>query len=419
MSNTSVLDNVDDSLQEESWSPQAVERDALPKSPGLLSLYAIAKTFSLDAVDRIAKDGGNVVWGFVMGWSPLFRSLGYISGEGGLIMDSIRLSAEAVSAAESHCRVPVEICTPVKARCGIHHLRRPHNTIKKHVQFAGDCGMSDMMAGILPLEGIEVHTVEPLSLLNYDPARRPQYVQFYVNEIQRLAHWLTGKPVDEAVLAQELHDRNLVTRKIETILKLREKNPYYLTLGDVFVLAGGSNDYFATDNYEENKAKYNAILDQIIAEFDSVPENHDYIPLLKVGGCPFCGELCKVVDDAGGAIVGNNMVEPAYYREDVNPVESLAHFMIDQQLSGRGEDKSGGVFTNVVHHIEHQIEATGAKGVIVTGVINCPYTSIAQQYWQDYFKKKGVPFIVMLADTNAVPTEEVKMRLKAFVEMLV
>jgi len=413
MSNTLVLEEAS------SLPIPTGERPPPTKSPGLEALLAMAQASDFADIERAAGEGATVVWGFIMGWNPLFRALNVISGEMGLIADSIKFSADAVSVAESYFQIPVETCTPVKARAGLHHMRRKTTNIKRHVQFAGDCGMSDVMSELLRKEGLEVYAVEPISPFKFDPTRRDEFVRFYVDEIQRLSHWLVGKPVDETILAAELKTRNVVARKLDRILELRLRNPFHVSLADVFLLGGGSFDYFAHDtNYFENRRKYIAILDQLIEELENVPEADDFVPLLKVGGCPFCGELCRVVDEANGAIVGNNMLEPALYREDVSPVESLAHFMLDQQIEGRGEDKSGGSFTATAHHISQQLRKTNARGVIVTGVTNCPYTSIAQQYWHDYFKKQNIPVIVMVADTHVKPTEEVKMRLKAFIEML-
>ena len=176
MSNTLVLEEAS------SLPIPTGERPPPTKSPGLEALLAMAQASDFADIERAAGEGATVVWGFIMGWNPLFRALNVISGEMGLIADSIKFSADAVSVAESYFQIPEETCTPVKARAGLHHMRRKTTNIKRHVQFAGDCGMSDVMSELLRKEGLEVYAVEPISPFKFDPTRRDEFVRFYVDE---------------------------------------------------------------------------------------------------------------------------------------------------------------------------------------------------------------------------------------------
>jgi benzoyl-CoA reductase/2-hydroxyglutaryl-CoA dehydratase subunit BcrC/BadD/HgdB len=57
--------------------------------------------------------------------------------------------------------------------------------------------------------------------------------------------------------------------------------------------------------------------------------------------------------------------------------------------------------------------------VIVSGTTGCPYTSLTRQIEQDFFTKKGIPVLAVEGTAHADPvTEEIKMRVKAFIEML-
>jgi benzoyl-CoA reductase/2-hydroxyglutaryl-CoA dehydratase subunit BcrC/BadD/HgdB len=89
------------------------------------------------------------------------------------------------------------------------------------------------------------------------------------------------------------------------------------------------------------------------------------------------------------------------------------------QLRGDMHDKCGGVISLRRHRIERELKEFGARGVIVGGTTNCPYLAIAREMEYEYFTKKGVPVLVLDGTAHNDPaTEEQKMRLRAFLEMM-
>jgi hypothetical protein len=130
-------------------------------------------------------------------------------------------------------------------------------------------------------------------------------------------------------------------------------------------------------------------------------------------------DVTKTIDQSGGAIVGSLMAITTLYREEVRPLQALAEFLLDMQLKGESSDQAGAVASARKLRIEEEVKRTRAKGVIVSGTTGCPYTSLTRQMEQDFFTKKGIPVLAVEGTAHADPvTEEIKMRVKAFIEML-
>jgi benzoyl-CoA reductase/2-hydroxyglutaryl-CoA dehydratase subunit BcrC/BadD/HgdB len=332
-------------------------------------------------------------------------------------------SHEAVSLAESHFHVPSEFCTVIKSQIGGlgMRMRQPGGTaVRKVLQFGGACEPSVTIAELARAEGYDVHVVQPLTAFKMDPARRPEYIAFYEHEVQRTARWLCGHNVDEDKLADLIRVKNSITRRIIKILELRLANPLYFPMTRVSQLLMSSGDYHAVLNFEENRALFISLLDSLITELEWTGKRPvgPYVPLVLAGNM-FNMDVTKTIDQSGGAIVGSLMAITTLYREDVGPVQALAEYLLDMQLKGESSDQAGAVASARKFRIEEEVRRTKAKGVIVSGTTGCPYTSLTRQMEQDFFTKKGIPVLAVEGTAHADPiTEEVKMRVKAFIEML-
>jgi benzoyl-CoA reductase/2-hydroxyglutaryl-CoA dehydratase subunit BcrC/BadD/HgdB len=269
-------------------------------------------------------------------------------------------------------------------------------------------------------EGYDVHVVQPLTAFKMDPARRPEYVAFYEHEVRRTARWLCGHEVDEDKLADLIRVKNGITRRIIQVLDLRLANPLYFPMTRVSQLLMASGDYHAVTNFEANRAAFIELLDSLIAELERAAHRPvgPYVPLVLAGNM-FNMDVTKTIDQSGGAIVGSLMAVTTLYREDVGPVQALAEYLLDMQLKGESSDQAGAVAGARKYRIEDEMRRTKAKGVIVSGTTGCPYTSLTRQMEQDFFTQKGIPVLAVEGTAHADPvTEEVKMRVKAFIEML-
>jgi len=166
---------------------------------------------------------------------------------------------------------------------------------------------------------------------------------------------------------------------------------------------------------------FSNLLDQLIAELEEAikdPDPRPYIPLVLAGF--FLGDytLYRAVESSRGSIVGWEF-GTRNYREDVPPLESIAHFLLDSQLAGQYGEMVGAAVNLRKFDIERIVKETGARGILSGNVTGCPYGSIVPQLERVYFKNLGIPYISLETSVHQdPPTEEQLTRIKAFVEML-
>ena len=384
-------------------------------------LDALAAAYRWDDVEVAAQAGVPVVTGMNPWWTPLIRACGGIAAN-----DMARMrnrSHDAVSLAESHFHIPSEFCTVIKSQIGGLGLRmrQPGGTaVRKILQFGGACEPSVTVGELARAEGYDLHVVQPLTAFKMDPARRPEYVAFYEEEARRVARWLCGHDVDEARLGDLIRKKNEVTSRIIKVLDLRLANPMYFPMTRVSQLLLASGDYHSVTNFDENRKVFVELLDSLIGELQwaALQPVAPFVPLVLAGNM-FNMDVTKTIDQSGGAIVGTLMAITTLYREDVPPLQALAEFLLDMQLKGESSDQAGAVASARKLRIEEEVKRTRAKGVIVSGTTGCPYTSLTRQMEQDFFTKKGIPVLAVEGTAHADPvTEEIKMRVKAFIEML-
>jgi benzoyl-CoA reductase/2-hydroxyglutaryl-CoA dehydratase subunit BcrC/BadD/HgdB len=402
----------------ESHSPNRLGHPhAPPPSPALALFEQISKKMhAMPAIENLPSANKipdrQPVLGYVFGWAPLMRACDIPGGKGlfGLNQDS----HNAVGVAEDYFQIPPEACTFMKLKLGAHHMEDQRHGGKKMgriVHFGGDCEPEVMAQELLRSDGYEVFIVEPLTVFKMDPARRDEYVRFYAKEAQRLAIWLTGKPTDEDRLHEEIKSRNVIIRKIQEMMKLRLHNPFYVPLVQVNLIGQLSG----IKRYEK---AFIAALDLLVEEFKQVAKEPTpfHVPLVLVG-VMHCEDLYAAIDETIGAVVCGSI--PQLYREDLPPLEALGDYLLDMQLRGDMHDKCGGVISLRRFRIERELKEFGARGVIVGGTTNCPYLAIAREMEYEYFTKKGVPVLVLDGTAHNDPaTEEQKMRLRAFLEMM-
>jgi benzoyl-CoA reductase/2-hydroxyglutaryl-CoA dehydratase subunit BcrC/BadD/HgdB len=396
---------------------------------GFEAFEALRKSHTLAHIEKVAEEGELVVRGGVGGWGPLLHACGATSSMAGGESPNLRRGVETIGYAESHYRVPPEFCSVIKGQVGMYQLRRRNleargkkEMITKVLRFGGGCEQGVMTAELIRDEGYDVHIIQPLSAFKLAPERRQEYVDFYVSEAQRVAKWLTGKPIDEDKLAEDIHVRNIIIRKTVEILDLRLKNPLYFPMTKVTQMLRGASSFFATNvNYYERRAQFIDIQEQWIKELKEVANDPlpAYVPIVLAGNM-FNIEMTRVIDESRGAIVGSIMAITTLYREDINPVRALGEYLLEMQIKGESSDQVGAVASARKYRIEEEINRTGAKGVIISGTTGCPYSSLTRQMEYDYFMKKQIPIIAVEGVSSlGIITEEVRMRLKAFIEMLI
>jgi benzoyl-CoA reductase/2-hydroxyglutaryl-CoA dehydratase subunit BcrC/BadD/HgdB len=381
-------------------------------SPAIEDLLMMKQDYTLDTIETWVAQGKSAIWGGLSWEAPLIMACDTIPvGIGELWRNESR---EAESVAESYFQIPPEFCSMIKAMIGRMHLRAP-DPINRVLYFGSVC---EPIANVLELaktDGYDVYCIENVTAFT-SKDKRPEVVAFLVKELERIVAWLNnGKPLDEEKLWEQIKFKNLVSQKIRTILDLRIKAPLYLPSNPTLDLLMASNHYFG------NSKRFIRLLDDLIGELTiagQTPEKRFYIPLVLAGGGGGPGTL-KVIEESHGAIVGWVIVGTEDYRDDVPPLESIAHYVLDAQARGELGEGAGTSATYRRYRVEELVKSTGAKGIISSAITGCPYGSVVQKTERDYFKSINVPTISLETNVHRErPGEEQIMRVRTFVEML-
>ena len=380
-------------------------------SPAVNKILDLSESYVPDAEKAFAEGKTDAVWCMGYGWEV---PLAYASGVLPVAFSELgRLSdRDIMLIAEDHYQFPIETCSMVKCTVGQWHLRRDETSIRRIMGNSSACEPYNLAWEVMKNEGFDVYNNDVLYRgASVQGERLKKLIQFFIKEVHDASEWLTGSStIDEEKLAFELKRKNRLLDKMRQILALRLKHPFYVkSLATIEMLNIGLNNYFGKpDQYEE-------ALDLLLEELEARPVNNDernkVIPLVWAGGTGQEFGIYEAIDQAGGALLGLRSVPFKNYREDVPPVEALAHFVYSNSIAGAG------VYARNV--IEAEIEKVGAKGLILYGYIGCSFASVDREMWREYFHQKGVPSINLEGSfQTGAPSGQVLTRIKAFVEML-
>lgn len=395
--------------------PRSDSRRARPfegESPAARAIRALASEYTLKRTEALVEAGRiNAIWGGSTWESPLVYACGCVPVGFGELWREHSKEAEAVG--EEAFQIPSEFCSMIKTMAGRFHLRRD-SRIKRVLFFGGYCEPLIILE-LIKRDGYDIFTVEGLTAF-HEEEKRPEVIAFLVRELERAALWLSGRPLDHEQLAAQIRFKNHILEKIRKILELRLKAPFHLPAGPTMLMLNGSNHAFG------NPTRYVEILDLAIDELREAhtpPNVRPFIPLVLAGGAAGGAGLIRAIEESNGVIVGWVMTGTTSYREDVPPLESLAHYLFDSQRKGELGEGAGTSCTNRRVRLEELVRRTGARGVISSTTAGCPYGSIVQQFERTHFKRIGIPTVSLESTVHREPpTEEQIMKVKTFIEML-
>lgn len=384
-------------------------RDEVHKySNAIKKLYDLVLSY-IDDAEEASRNGKKVVWAGGSWEIPLiyasdtipvsYSEMGRVSG------------AEAITISEDLFQVPPETCSMVKATLGEWYLRKDRG-INRIFGSSASCEPFNLAWEVIKKNGYDVHTLDVVYRApGVEGERYEQLLQYFIGEIYDFSEWLTGsREVDKDKLRYEIQRKNRLMGKIRKIMDLRIKNPFYIRSLAVMYLLNGLQHYFGKPE------EYSEVVDQLLEELENAGENKEdiknVIPLVWAGGSGQEFGIYQAIDEANGALLG--FVSTPYsksYNEDIDPVESLARFLLDSQMAGASIYRR--------HAIEAQVDKINAGGLVLYGYLGCSFGSVAREMFRDYFHKKGIPSI-NLEGTFQVgpPSGQILTRIRAFIEML-
>lgn len=385
-------------------------RQAHSYSKGIQKLYDLALSYMPDG-ERGNKEGTRrAVWSTGLMEAPLLYACDTTPLA---VYDLGRLSAaeEAAELSEEYFDMPKETCSMVSALLGEWYLRRD-NTVKKVVALSTVCEPLNMAYEMIKEFGFDIHRVDQvIRPVHGGEERFNEMVKFLASELEDVAVFLTGKPVDQERMRDEIKRLNRLMAKFREIIKLRVANPLYIKSLPVLFLLMGSAHYFG------KPAEYEAMLDQLIHELKTAPYVEPplgkIVPLTWVGARGLEFGVFKAVDDMGGALLSWFTPNPydRVWNEEIPPLEAMARFILDYFCTGSP--------VNQIKYIENMIEETGSRGMFFYTYIGCPYGGMHVELFRNHFHQKGVPSSFLEGSWQVgAPSGQLLTRVRAFVEML-
>lgn len=384
-------------------------------SQAIPALAELARGYTFKEIERLVAQGKSAIWGGASWEAPLIRACDTIPIGINELWREDSLHAEAVS--ENHFQIPGEFCSMIKAMVGRLHLKK-NDPIKRILVFGSTCEPIGISLEHARREGYDIFTIDAVTAFKPEE-RREELVHFLVKELEKVAIWLTGKPVDEEKVRAEIKLKNRVSRKIRRILDLRLQHPFFLpSLPSLQIL-------FGSIHYYGNPERFDTILDQLTAELEVAgqnPPDRPYIPLVLaglIGGIVGGRGLLQAIEESNGVILGWVLFSTSDFREDLPPLEAIAHYLFDAQVKGELGEGAGASATYRRVRVEELVKQTKARGIISSFVTGCPYGSVVQGLEREYFKKQGIPMVALETTVHdQPPTEEQITKVKTFIEIL-
>jgi len=378
-------------------------------SAGIQDLFDMAVDY-IPWADEQARLGKKAVWTQGVFEAPLFYACDTIPVSA---IDLGRLSSgRSVEIAEESFDLPKETCSMISVLLG-EWVRKGYPHLKRIAAFNNACEPFNMAYELIASHGYDIHRVESAVRPKHaDEAASEGLVNFLALELQDLAIWLTGKPVDETRMLQELERANRVQERMRRIVALRLKNPLYVkSLPMVFLLMGMGHYFGRPERFE-------AVQEQVIAELERAayvePRGHrEIIPLTWLGARGLEFGVYKAVDDAGGALLSWYTPNPydKVWRTDISPLESMARFILDYFLSTSP--------VRQIQGIERLVQSSGSRGIFFYTYVGCAFGGVHVEIFREYFQKMGLPSIGLDGSFQVgVPSGQLLTRVRAFVEML-
>jgi benzoyl-CoA reductase/2-hydroxyglutaryl-CoA dehydratase subunit BcrC/BadD/HgdB len=388
--------------------PEVISR-AIP------ALAELAGTYTIREIEREAAAGKSAIWGGASWEAPLIRACDTIPIGINELWREDSLRAEAI--AENYHQIPSEFCSMIKAMVGRLHLKKD-GPIKRVLLFGSTCEPIGNAVEHAKRDGYDIYWIDAATAFKPED-KRDELVRFLVKELEKVAVWLTGKPADQDRVREEIKLKNRVTRKIRRILDLRVNSPFFLPSIPTLQVLLGSVHYFG------NPEKFESIIDQLTAELEEAaksPTEKPYIPLVLaglIGGIVGGRGLLEAIEESSGVILGWVLTSTSDFREDIPPLESIAHYLFAAQVKGELGEAAGASATYRRVRVEELVRQTKARGIISSFITGCPYGSVVQGLEREHFKKLGVPMVALETTVHdQPPTEEQITKVKTFLEVL-
>ncbi len=266
----------------------------------------------------------------------------------------------------------------------------------------------DSLQGLGSIMNEFVKKDKPVFTLYIPRGKRIEDTEFLEKELRKLYEQIaayTGlKPTNEELLNSTIQEEETD----ELVMKAYKIHSEYKTNSYEFYKLVRLREYLPVSLFKK-------LLDEFIGSNHSV---NNATPIVFSGVFPEPKDVLKLVDDAGGVVVDDDFacLRRRIYEKGVseNPFKRMA----ERIVNGPPDAMKGSTFKDRSNFLLNIVKSSSAKGVVFYSVKFCEPEKFYIPILKEHLKKENIRSISIEVDINEPLPQQVKTRIKAFLESL-
>jgi benzoyl-CoA reductase subunit C len=171
-----------------------------------------------------------------------------------------------------------------------------------------------------------------------------------------------------------------------------------------------------------DRSRLAPLLEEIVSELEQLPEKgsgSDRKRIILSGGVCNYPDIYSVIEEAGGAVVGDDLCTGSRYfsgliDEKSDPISALAGRLLERVVCPA---KHGGL-TNRAEHLIRLVREKGAQGVVFFLLKFCDPHAFDYPYLKEALDRAGISSMVIEVEDRLPAGGQLRTRFEAFIEMI-
>ncbi|NWG01781.1 MAG: 2-hydroxyacyl-CoA dehydratase [Syntrophaceae bacterium] len=320
-----------------------------------------------------------------------------------------RLMGTPIKMSHVQAHLPPNCCHLVKS--SFESLLQGELDFLKGIIFSHTC---DTMQGLADIWALQKRIPLQFNLMmpsHLDSEFSPPFLKAEIERFKSFLESHVGK-ISLSSLKGSIQLFNRIREKQREIYNYRAKGHQ--------IISGIAFARIMRAGYLMDRERYHELLNDLLNWLPEEPESNDHlVPLYLAGNMTHSDSYFSLIEEAGAVVVQDDICSGSrFFRlmvpEDTNPIEGLtgrylASYMCPTKYKG------------ALAHIEtllREVQHSNAKGVIFLFYKYCESHFFDYPDLKQALESQGIPTLLLEVEDPSYSTEQLKIRIQAFVEML-